>query len=391
MESRISDPKKILNVNKKFIFLLSAIVILSSACRPVNQVKEIESKQTVITDVTTDVTTDVKKDTVRCYYYKDNLGGYSESESGFVLYQDGNKNYYLQSLDERLKRKNEIIFDSIGIRSASFGFGGKVSEKIEILDDSNGQVKEIKKYKSQYDEPLKLESIERYQYNKGLLMSLEYVDIKRIKTFTDSVKILMTHEYDEKDRINKTMINRFGNQGKYRNIDTVNYFYKGNSILPFSVQKSVFEGIEFFITKLSENEIEFKKINKQMYNGNLAVIKTTEVYTFDNAKRVKEYKKMSDINVPPDLKEIKHEKYIYTYSDKENLKRAPKLLYNYGFQNLVPQPNPMSYFFSHIELSGYPDVQIRTDVGFFTVPKVVEVLDSWDGINWKPEYKFVTN
>ncbi|GJM17199.1 MAG: hypothetical protein DHS20C13_25260 [Thermodesulfobacteriota bacterium] len=201
----------------------------------------------------------------------------------------------------------------------------------------------------------------------------------------------MTHEYDEKDRVNQTIISRRVSQGKYFNIDTVNYFYTGNSISPFKVQKSVFEGITFFITKKSENELEFKKVNKQTYQNNLAVIRTTEVYTFDNAKRVKEYKKTTDTNVPPDVKEIKHEKYIYTYSDKENLKRAPKLLYNYGFQDAVPHPDPMSYFNSNVELSRYPDVQIRTDVGFFILPKFIEKLDSRDGINWKPKYKLETN
>ncbi|GJM36545.1 MAG: hypothetical protein DHS20C18_55460 [Saprospiraceae bacterium] len=166
-------------MNEKLIFLLSTIIILTSACKSINQGKEIESKQTV--------TTDVKIDTVRCYFYKNNLGGYFESEYNFVLYQDENENYYNQSLNEGTKRRNEVIFDSIGMRAASFGFGEKISEKIDIQHDTNGQIKEIKKFKSQYNEPLKLRSIERYKYNKGLLMTLEYVDIERIKTFTDSV------------------------------------------------------------------------------------------------------------------------------------------------------------------------------------------------------------
>ena len=366
-----------------FSQLLIILTIIVSSCKYNRKLEVIPQS----TNDQTSVSKELITDTLEYRIFKNLINEYSIPEYIYVLSQDKKGNYYNSEINGKWQK--EIKYDSLKMSSASFWSFGKESEKFIMKYYLDGKIKEVTKYKRfQQNEPMKVKSIERYKYQEGLLETMEFIDFLRMKSFVDSTTIEMKHNYDNQKRLSQTIISKRSGERNYFNVDTVNYFYKSISTIPYKVLKSAFEGTEYKITKTSTGELEIVRIHKETYNDNIAVIKTKNYFKFDEYNRVKEYQLTTDVNIPNELTEVKYEKYNYAYSSELNLKKIPKLLYHYGQQNVIPNSDVLHYFTSNVEIGGYPNVALRTDLSNFELPKSIERFKSQDGINWKPSSKY---
>lgn len=370
------------------IGLAIGLVIMVIACKTSNQGLKVEhDEQSIQSAETSNITTGREIDTLH-WYSSSSLSKDSIPTNTYFLFQDQLGRFHFVEQGKSVERRKEILHDSIGIRSAAFLTSDEEVERFDVYYDNNGHIAEVKRYQSHYDQ-LKLKSIERYRYKNQLLKTFEFVDMIRLtRDHVDSVSIVMNHVYDSGDRLDTTFIKKRNGQLRYFSADTVSYSYKGSETLPFRVQKTAFAGTEYLMTQKSKSEQEFIKIHKEKYKEDIAVLKTTKQLKFDELDRVVEYKIIRDHFIPEDLTEIKYEKHVYTYSEDVNLKRIPKLLFRRGQHNVVPDPDFLQHFTSNIEISGYPDVEVRTDLGFFELPKSITTFTSRNGKDWVVKSKY---
>ena len=366
------------------MFMIVAISILTVACKSKIQQQDsiLLKKENIGTS------TIMNSDTVDWFVFNDELGMYTAPKQSYILYQDEDYNYKYENLLKKRKRK-DVIIDSTGIQSGTYVISEEEVEKFEIKYNSNNQPLEIRRFKSPYSHPISLKSIEKYKYINNLLVRFEFKDFLRITPKLDSISILMTHEYDKEKRLLQTLISKKINGSEFFTVDTVNYFYHKSETIPHLIKKTEFKGTEFFISQKNNIEVEIVKIQKADYKDSISVIRTTSNYKFDKRKRVVEYTKKTDIDIPIDLKEIRFEKYVYDYSERSDSKRIPMLLYDLGGKNIIPNPDIYWYFTSNVEIDQYPDINLRTDLSFFDLPDKIEIFKSLNGEEWIPISKYV--
>lgn len=370
-------------MTRYIITLLAIIAVLISTCKS----KNIQKDNSANISDQYELPIQIKTDSMEWFSFNKVNNGYGKPVYKFVISQDSSGNY--SNNESSGKWKKEIKYENSKMSSASFWSFGKESDIFIMKYNSEGELAEINRYKSfQLNEPIKLKSREKYDYKDGMLETYEFVDFLRIQSLVDSTAILMNHKYDNQKRLYQTIISMRSGNRSYSNVDTVSYFYEGNSFIPYKVNKTAFEGTEYTINQTDKMELEIEKVHKEIYKDSIAVIKTINFYKFDENGRVIEYRITTDVNMPNELKEVKYEKYLYEYSNELKLKTIPKLLFHQGQQNIIPHPDVLQYLTSKVEIAGYPDVPIRTNLNHFELPKLVERFKSTDGMNWQAESKY---
>lgn len=329
------------------------------------------------------------KDTVEWFTYNDSARMYTLPKFSFIISKDENNSYYYQQFPKDQYTK-KVIVENDNIKSGTYFISEKESEKFTIQYNTKKQPVEIRRFTTKNDDPPKLKSVEKYKYENNLISSFEFIDSIRITPKHYEVSILMNHKYDSLNRLNQTSISKKLGNRSFSVVDSIKYFYHENDTIPFSVKKSAYKGTEYKIIQKNKTRLEIEKIQKATFKDSISVIKTTYSYEFDNKERILEYKKAMDINIPPDLKEQRSEKYIFEYSDDNNINQIPMLLYELGDLNVIPNSDIYWYFTSNVEIDQYPDVHLRTDLGTFELPKKIERFKSYNNDKWFPVSKYET-
>ena len=369
-------------MNKNVFIFIMAIASCVLSCKSTIQKQDLDLQE-IIENI--DIET-VKGDTIEWSTYNDSLRMYTLPKSSFVLSKDENNHYHFQDI-QKDRNKKVVIVENECIKSGSYLISGKEKEKFTIKYNSQKQPIEIRRFTAKYNAPLKLKSIEKYKYENNLIASLEFIDSVRVTPKHYSVSILMSHNYDSSNRLSQTLISKKIGKRNFIVVDSVRYFYLENENIPYSVTKSEFEGTKFNIKK-SKLHLKIEKKQKALYKDSISEIRTTYSYKYDITNRIIEYKKETDINIPDGLKEIRYEKYVYDYFDKENMNQIPMLLYELGDRNLIPNSDINWYFTSNVEIDQYPDIFLRTDLGYFDLPNKIEKFKSYDGSIWFPISKY---
>ncbi len=295
-----------------------------------------------------------------------------------IIHSPENSSFVCEDL--KGDRRKEVIYDSVGTKRVTYWFNGIMKEQILISFNENGKVHEIETYKMNYD-TFELFSTEEYTYSGELLKELHFKDFEPVSKYRRET--IISYNYDDLGRketaIVKTVSLRYGKGFETKDSDAIRYFYHDNDTLPYEVHRTAESGAKCIITNQPNSTFNIEK--RVPYEDGFYLELAS--FTFDNKNRVVEYLSSEQL----DPQEFTHvfKKYEITYPDDSDLTQVPNLAFL--SKSSFPKRDIGSFIESTANPGFFKDAQVRTDIGYYCIPKNVQYYRSSDGENWTLEGK----